>query len=278
MQKRVYPSQIYDKVRSDLAISYIKHEFRKLLWSTPKKHFKEIDKTISNWTRSPVIGFPRDFWNGFYGIIMGFRLKIFLIYLITAENINWTLEKIPVNKLNFGVEHGETRHIRSGKLPAKEVIDFYARPENVKIKTKFIKLNERLSNETPPRDNDPIVAFQKIEDGNLVNSVHDGNRRLAKACLEGKDKILTYLGTYTTEEKLPKNYWIPTSVLMENLFFAKLAFDSKNNELFTKYMEILKDMLSKSESASYEMKNRAVTRSQPFRSKVFEALGIEEIS
>jgi len=274
MQKRVYPDHIYEKVRSDIAISYVKHEFRKLLYKIPQNYFEKIDKDIENWTKSTEVGYPRDFWNGFHGIAMGFKLKIGLNYLITAENISWNLENLPVKRLHFGVEQGETREIRNGKLPADEVTKYYSDPKNVVAKNKFIQLNKKLSDETPPRDTHPIIAFQKIENGNLVNSVHDGNRRLAKACIEGKGKILTFLGTYTTKEKVPKNYWIPTSLLMDNLFFAKLAFDKNDQKLFENYMNILKDMISKSESARYEMMNRAVTKHQPFRDKVFNALNL----
>jgi hypothetical protein len=274
MEKRVYPVHIYEPIRSDIAKNYIKHEFRKLLWRLPAEYFKKIDLDIENWTRSPEIGYPRDFWNGFHGFSMGFKLKIGLIYLITAENIHWTLEDMPLSKLNFGVEQAETRHIRPGKLPANEVLDFYNSRENEEEKNRFLELNRKLSSETPPRDTDPIIAFQKIEEGILVNSVHDGNRRLAKSVLERKDKILTYIGRYSTDNKVPKNYWIPTSLIMDNLYFARLSYEQNDRLLFDKYMAILKDMLGKSESVVYEMKDRALTKSQPFRDDVLRSLNL----
>ena len=61
---------------------------------------------------------------------------------------------------------------------------------------------------------------------------------------------------------------------MDNLFFAKRAHDQKDKKLFDNYMNILKDMLSKSESAVYEMKERALTSQQPFRNDVLKALGL----
>ena len=269
---KTYPKHIHEPIRSEIAKSYVQHEFRKLLWRIPKEYFKKIDKDISDWLISPELAIPRDFWNGFHGIAMGFKLKIGLIYLITAENIKWKKVDYPVEKLWFGVEQRETKLIRDGKLSAKEVKNYYSKRENISHKMKFLKLNDKLSKETSPRDRHPIIAIQGTVDKELVYSVHDGNRRLAKAILENKKNILAYLGTYETKEKEPRNYWIPTSVLMDNLFFAKTAYDQKSEELFNNYMETLKDMLKKSESSVYEMKERALTKKQPFRNDVLKTL------
>lgn len=271
---KVYPKHIYESIRAEIAKSYIKHEFRKLLWRIPEKYFTEIDKDISDWLISPELAIPRDFWNGFHGIAMGFKLKIGLIYLVTAENIKWEKIDYPVKKLWFGVEQRETRLIRNGKLSANEVRNYYSKKENESEKEKFLKLNDKLSKETSPRDHHPIIAIQSTEDKELVYSVHDGNRRLAKSILEDKNSILTYLGTYKSKGKEPKNYWIPTSVLMDILFFAKLAYDQENTKSFNQYMEILKDMLEKSESSVYEMRERALTKKQPFRNDVLKALDL----
>lgn len=267
-----YPSHIYEPARAEVAISYMKHEFRKLLWRFPEKDWPKVDRDISDWMQSPQLAIPRDFWNGFHGISMGFKLKIGLIYLVTAENITWRMEEYTVKKLWFGVEQGETRKIREGKLSAKEVTEFYSKEKNRKAKEEFIQLNQKLSKETPPRDHHPIIVIQELNDNQIVLSVHDGNRRLAKSILEGKEKIKAYIGEYTNDDIFPKNYWIPTSLLMDNLFFARRAYDNGNKILFNKYIDILRDMLDKSESAVYEMKNRALTRKQPFRKDVLKAL------
>jgi len=271
---KVYPRHIYEPIRAEIAKSYIKHEFRKLLWRIPEKYFEKIDKDISDWLISPELAIPRDFWNGFHGIAMGFKLKTGLIYSVTAENLNWEKIKYPVEKLWFGVEQRETRLIREGRLSAKEVKNYYSKKENESEKEKFLKLNRKLSEETSPRDHHPIIATQSIENDQLVYSVHDGNRRLAKAILEDKKNILTYLGTYKSKEKKPINYWIPTGLLMDNLLFAKIAQEQQNKQLFTHYMKILKDMLEKSENAVYEMKERALTKKQPFRNDVLKALDL----
>jgi len=46
---RLYPQHIYEPVRAEIAISYLKHEFRKLLPGVQDKGWEIIDKNISGW-------------------------------------------------------------------------------------------------------------------------------------------------------------------------------------------------------------------------------------
>lgn len=270
---KVYPNHIYEKIRQQAAINYIKHEFRKLLWRVPESHWDAIDRDISDWINSPELATPRDFWNGFHGICMGFKLKIGLIYFITAKNVTWSKKNIPVSKLWFGVEFNQTKIIEEGKLSAEKVSQFYSDPQNKKLKEDWLKLVLEKSSGTTPRDEHSIIAIQKEQDKQMIFSVYDGNRRLVKAVLEGKESLDAYVGEFT-EGITPKDYWIPTTILMENLYFAKLAYERGDKELFRNYMEVLKDMLNQSESAKYELKNRALTDQQPFRDVVLQSLGL----
>lgn len=271
---KVYPKQIYEPIREEIAVSYIKHEFRKLLWRVPQKYFSAIDKDISDWMNSPNLATPRDFWNGFHGICMGFKLIIGFVYLLTAENINWKKQKFPVSKLWFGVEQEETKAIRKEKLSVNEVAKYYSLKENKLLKEKYLKRIRKYFKSTKLDSIFPIIVIQKERENGLTYTVHDGNRRLMWTVLEGKDKIPAYVGKYSTKEKFPINYWIPTSVFMDNLFFAKSAYDRGDKRLFGYYMNILRDMLDKSESAVYEMKKRAITSQQPFRNDVLKTLGL----
>jgi len=273
-EKTNYPAHIFDSIRIEIASSYIKHEFRKLLRRVSGKYWTTIDEDVSDWINSPELANPRDFWNGFHGISMGFKLKIGLIYLVTAENIVWKKTEFPVDKLWFGVELQQTKIVGEGKISAASMSQYFLRAENRKERQKQLDFTLKLSGGTSPRDMHPIIAVQKEEEEKIIYSVFDGNRRLAKAVLQGQANILTYLGTYKRKDKSPKNYWIPTSILMDTLFFAKIAYDNKNNRLFYSYMDIFKDMLSRSESAVFEMKERALTSKQPFRDDVLKALNL----
>lgn len=61
---------------------------------------------------------------------------------------------------------------------------------------------------------------------------------------------------------------------MDYLYFARQAYERKDKVLFKKYTATLKDMLTFSESGVYEMKERALTRKQPFRNEVLKALNL----
>lgn len=271
---RDYPSHIYEPIRIEIATSYIKHEFRKLLWRVPESHWEAIDRDISDWMNSPRLATPRDFWNGFHGISMGFKLIIGLVYLVTAENIDWKKKQFPISKLWFGVEQKETKVSKAGKLSVKEVIEFYSKEENKGLRDGYLKNISDYFKGVSFDEMFPIIIIQKQKKDSLTYVVHDGNRRLMRAVLGEEEKIPAYVGKYTTREKFPKNYWIPTSILMDNLFFARRAYNEGNKKLFDKYMSVLKDMLDESESAVYEMKNRAITKQQPFRNDVLEALSL----
>jgi hypothetical protein len=97
-------------------------------------------------------------------------------------------------------------------------------------------------------------------------SVHDGNGRLARHILENKKEIWAFVGKM--KGRVPTYYWLPTNFLIEYLFYIYKAIDDKNEELFIKQIAVLKDMLSCSESGKYEFRERALTKKEPYRSKI----------
>jgi len=276
---RLYPQHIYEPVRAEIAISYLKHEFRKLLPGVQDKGWEIIDKNISGWMHSLELATPRDFWNGFHGICMGFKLKTGLTQALTAENIKWQRKIMFLNKLWFGtVLERPLKKVKDEKISVKELRNYYfAKKRNTERGLELKYLYSLTAGKTP-RDNFPIIVIQTINGDDLVYSVKDGNRRLAKAVLEGKDKILAYVGDYTSGERTPKNYWIPTSLLMDILYFAKNAYDADNKSLFREYISILRDMLEKSDSAKFELTKRALSpKPYPFRDAVLNALNFPTV-
>jgi len=269
-----YPSHIYDPTRIKIATSYLQHEMRKLLCTLPQKHWSEVDKNISNLITNPELSNPRDFWNGFHGICMGYKLKIGLLYYLTAENITWKKEKIKVNKLSFGTELKQTKVVKSGKLPSQQVIDFYS--QNKEVKKEQQQFTAQLTSKTQPRDHFPIIVTEKIIEEKNVLSTYDGNRRLIKAILEDKKEISAFVSKFALQEKTPKNYWIPTSLLMEILYFAEEVFDRGERETFLSHVNVLKNMMKKSKITGYEIKERALTKRQPFRDTVLKNLGLQQ--
>jgi hypothetical protein len=201
-----------------------------------KKIFPSIkDEEVRNLMNAKELCNPRDFWNGIHGVGMGFKLHIGFIYLITAENIVWTKETIRIGKLSFGVD--------------REMID-----KTPQVINKW--------------DGDAIFVVEK--DQGLA--VYEGNNRLEKYISNGIERINAYVGRYTTKIKRPVNYWLPTSVLMDVLYYVYRAIDNKEEKMFESYINVLRDMLSFSESGKYEFLERALTSKTEYREKILEAM------
>lgn len=253
----MYPKHLSEKIREEVALNYLKHELRKI--------FPSIDeKEILNLMSSKELCNPRDFWNGLHGISMGFKLKN-ILYLVTAENVVWSKQQLKCQDVIFGVELDSTRKIKPGKIKGQEFADYYCKDDEIRDK----ELNNvfKIRGDNKERESDPIVVIENNE----VMSVHDGNGRLARHILENKKVIWAFVGRM--KGKVPTNYWLPTSFLIEYLFYIYKSIDSENEELFIKQIAVLKDMLSFSESGKYEFEKRALTNKQPYRSKILGELG-----
>jgi len=269
-----FPRHLSDPIRIQIATSLIQHEFRKLLWLTPPSYFPKIDQNLDQLFSCPELNSPRDFWNGLHGLTMGYKLKN-LIYFLTAENIRWCQKNVPLSQLHFGVELNPiTTIITAGSLPAQQVIEFYQQPKNQKSKQQHLKKIQQTLSRTPPRHAQPIFVIPKKYKEEYCPTVHDGNGRLSKAILADKKSISAFVGQYTTKVKKPQDYWIPTSFLMDLLYFVYQALDSKNEKLFQSHINTLNHIISRSSFVKAEFINRALTTRQPHRQKILQALNL----
>ena len=170
-------------------MAIIKRELRKLLWQIPSERFGEIDKNVEEWMNCPALDNPRDFWNGFHGITMGFKLMIGLTYLLTAENIEWAKEDVKLNDVWFGTELPFTRPAGRGALNTVEVGEFFEKEENKEERRKWQDHFEKLRKETNFETEDRVVIVEKKKEEKRILSVYDGHNRLMIAVLEGREKI-----------------------------------------------------------------------------------------
>lgn len=254
-----YPKHLSEKIREEAAVDYLKHELRKIFPSIKSSEVLELmgNKQLCN---------PRDFWNGIHGVSMGFKLKN-TIYLVTAENIKWERRKMSPSELTFGVELEQTKKVKEGKITGREFMDFYK--NNPQERTEQLNKIIKMRGNDEERESDPILAVEKE---NII-SVHDGNGRLARHILEGKNEIEVFVGKM--EGKYPTNYWLPTSFLLEYLYYVYAAIDIKDEELFEKQMTVVKNMLIFSESGKIEFVNRALTSKKEYREKILNSLSSE---
>jgi hypothetical protein len=252
-----YPKHLEEKIRIELAISYLKHELHKIF---PSISNGEIENIIY----CKELSIPRDFWNGVHGIGMGFKLHIGFIYLVTAENIVWTKELIEVDSLSFGVDREMTK--LTDDRSVKSVKKYFA--QNPEVLEKYTAEFRKKWVDDVTRESDPIVVNEK--NGGLA--VYEGNGRLEKLVLDQKMQVQAYVGRYSTSIKRPKNYWLPTSLLMDVLLFIYQAIDNNEDELFIQQIVVLKDMLKDSESGRVEFLERALTTNEKYRKPILSAL------
>lgn len=230
-----YPDHIYEQVRRDIANSYLRHELRKYFPSVT--NWQEVDGDIEKWFAGSAELYPvRDYWNGVHGIMMGFKLYNQLLSYITAENVIWSREKINLAGLTYS-----------------DFGDYIPR--------------QRL-------DSEPVIVTQKEVDGMDKLVVYDGNNRVNRAIKSGETEIEAFVGRFADACRQPENYWLPTSVLMEIIDYAKRAFAEKDEVLYRSFVVVLKKMLSFSESGKYETKNRVLPKESEFKTKLLSDLGL----
>lgn len=259
-----YPKHLSEKIREEVAVGYMKHELKKIFPSINKR---EVENLIKNKTLS----IPRDFWNGFHGISMGFKLNIGLIYAVTAENIEWKKIKVPVSDLYFGTKIKELEKIiDDDDLSVKNVFKNLEKKE--KVKKELLEKYRKIKKSNPEWNKDLIIVKEKNIGEKNILSVYDGHNRLLDAILENKKNINSFVGRFKSQDLTPKNYWLPTSLLMDNLYFVYETIKNNDEELFKAQMTVIKKMLENSESGKREFLERALTSKKEIREKILKEL------
>lgn len=264
--RRIYPEHIYEPIRIRIADDYMKQALRKMLPDLRGTElWQKIDNDVDSWFET--MG-PRDFWNGFWGIAMGFKLKITFIQVITAENIKWRLEKkLPLNnKLTSG---GPLKYISEElsekRSKASRLQEFFEK--NQKLANKWRNEFKKQGESSQSREHFPIIAMEEVDNDEEIISIHDGNRRMTLSVLEGKKTIPAYVGKYMTEEKTPKNFWLPTSFLMELVQEGEYANDYDGT------LGLLEKLTKFSKSGEYELRERVLIGKNEFRMRLKKDLG-----
>lgn len=261
MSSQQYPRHLYETIRIKVADTYFKREFRKYLHSLrDEKAWKIIDEDIDNWfsdTKFSSVNGPRDFWDGFFGNATGFKLKNGLLEIITAENISWTEEMIPLdNTITTG---GNMLYIdprlSEPRLSAQFLRDFFSQANNVNLAKKWLIEFQEHENLSVARDHFPIIVEEQEHNDKTILATHDGNRRLIKAILLGHSKISAYVGRYTSSPQKPQNYWLSTSFLIQMIMMAKKI---ETEESFQATLLLLREYAKQSEAGKIELRDRAL--------------------
>ena len=265
MKSKNYPPHLYNKNRRQVATDYIQHELRKLFPSLNSKSFETMDGDVKNWFDNSIYLYPiRDFWNGFWGIAIGFKLKIGLLNFITAQNIDWKKEKLDIKKLYFGGKWPPQNPQGQEKYTSViEIKNFYKIPSQ---KIKFLKIsNKNFKNRI--KDNSPIIVTEKKHNQQPKLVIYDGNGRVNRRILQNQKTILAWIGKFKNKPYHPQNYWIPTPLLMELTSLAKQNWENKKEDSFKNTINTIKQIINDSNSTSglYELKNRALPSNKQFQ-------------
>ncbi len=244
-----YPPHIYDTLRAEVATAYIQHEMRKYFPSVHDEHvWSSINSDIEDWFQKTMS--IRDFWNGVHGMAMGFKLQNGMMQNITAENVAWRKEDFPVSELHFGTDQSHWTGVET--LSAREILDHYSKGG----------INEENKEMFRAHENDPVIVLRKKRGEEIHNSIYDGNRRVSLAILDAREKVPAYIGEYMSEEWKPKNFWLPTSFLMDIVENGELASD------YDATLNILKKFITLSRSGEYELRERVLVGKNEFRMRL----------
>lgn len=256
-----YPSHIFENIRIEIAKSIIHHEFKKLFSSLTDQEVEKLKIDIDSWIDNDSnyqLSGVRDFWNGFDGIMMGFKLKN-IVPLITAENIKWHKQVLKTDNIKLGIafpDLGKNTRYRLGK----DLKLFFKK--NPTVQRQLANIANQHFQKGPKREKDPIIVIKKTDE----TFVHDGNGRLLRSIVLDKEKINSYVGTMNDNE--PKNYWIPTGLLMQLVRQAQIAYENKID--YSDVTSTLIKIIKESQSAVYEFKERAIDPSNKFQIKFRE--------
>jgi hypothetical protein len=141
-----------------------------------------------------------------------------------------------------------------------------------KVKKELLEKYEKIKKENPEWNKDLIIVKEKSDGEKKFLGVYDGHNRLLEAILENKKNIEVYVGKFKNQDLMPKNYWLPTSLLMDNLYFVYEAIKNKDEKLFKKQMAVIKNMLKNSESGKIEFLERVLTSKKEIREKILKVL------
>lgn len=261
---KIFLPHLYESLRRQIAIQYIRHEWRRLFPELRGKElWQSIDKQIADWYE--MLG-VRNFWNAVHGITIGFRLTS-IVPWITSLNVKWTERDIPFNELYF---RGKFGPIASIKVETSEFVDSIKKaiflPENLEFLKATKQYFKSHKNDTEPRSDFPIFVVKKNDKLQVI----DGNGRVLKAIAEGKDSIRAVIGEPIAEPALYE-HWVSTSLLVDLVFWhkrqTKIGRDTTETTAKT-IAELIRD----SSAGRIEFRERAIHHNDEIHMRLLQAV------
>ncbi|HYF96810.1 MAG TPA: hypothetical protein VD947_02090 [Patescibacteria group bacterium] len=210
---KIYPDHLYDALRRKIAVELAGKEIAKILDAENNqqlaKHRNAVDDLYDG--REGVYAPIHDFWS-FIEMVLHIKKKE-LPELITAQNVAWTTEDLPIQQLHITwMPFLEQRQDIFGPKPW-QIADlqrlFFQKP---KLFQQAQEEQHKMVGDQPhhfDQSDEPIAIIYRNDNLELI----DGNGRLYRALLQGNEVISCYVGRL--EGTMPVNYWVSAGTLKQ---------------------------------------------------------------
>jgi hypothetical protein len=209
----VYPKHLYDKLRVEIAVELAGKEIAKILDAENDDQLSQHRAAVAAMYdgRQGVYAPVHDFWS-LVEMVLHVKKKE-LPELITAQNVTWTREELPLEELHitsmpFIERHQEIFGPKPWKIADLQRI-FFQKPELFEQAVADQRETVGEQQHNFDQSAEPIAIVYRNKQFQLI----DGNGRLYRALLAGKDTISCYIGRQ--EGVMPINYWISAGTLKQ---------------------------------------------------------------
>jgi hypothetical protein len=211
--QQIYPDHIYDPLRRLIAVELAGKELAKIIDAEDNDRLRDIRHATQNLYdgRFGVYAPVHDFWS-LAEMVLHVKKKE-LPELITAENVTWTLEHIPLEALHltwmpFIERHPEIFGQKPWNMADLQRI-FNENPKILAAARREQKIVVGEQQHQFDQSKEPVTFVERGAGLELV----DGNGRLYKALLAGRDRVTCWVGRM--HGKMPKNYWVSAGSLKQ---------------------------------------------------------------
>jgi hypothetical protein len=211
--QEIYPMHMYDPLRREIALNLAGKEIAKILDAQNNGQLAMMRQAVDELYggREGVYAPVHDFWS-LVEMILHVKKKE-LPELITAENVSWKQEALPIEELHltwmpFLERHPEVFGEKPWQIGSLQRL-FFQKPDVFKraVAEQRETVGERQHNFD--QSDEPITFVYRRGRLELI----DGNGRLYRALLTGKDYVLCQTGRMTGT--MPKNYWVSAGTIKQ---------------------------------------------------------------
>lgn len=262
-----YLPHITDPFRIKIAVGYVQHELRKLFPNIKDPQtWQVLDQAVLDMAenKNPTLAPIRDFWNGVDGISQGFRLKN-IVTRLTSLHYHWEEKNIGITDLTFGTTFEEL-DMFPAHITAEVVQQWYFDPKNKSQLAKALLAHKKRSSQTAPRDQFPLIVFQKDE--RIL--VSDGNRRLLQVILNQQPKVRVYLGKAIASPDIYEQ-WVPTS-FFTNLVSINRYYSKTLPKITQSVAMVIACSIKDSQAGRYEFFQRSLHQNAEADLKLSQAV------